>query len=88
MEWSSGVVWSGVERCGAMRSQELIPELFYLPDMLLNCNELPLGQRQDGQPVNDVVLPAWARSAPDFIAKHRAALESDYVSEHLHEWID
>ena len=35
--------------------KELIPELFYLPDMLLNRNGLSLGARQDGQPVGDVV---------------------------------
>ncbi len=27
-------------------------------------------------------------NAPDFIAKHRAALECDYVSTHLHSWIE
>ena len=43
---------------------------------------------QDGQRVHDVLLPPWATDATDFIAKHRAALESDYVSEHLHEWVD
>ena len=68
--------------------KELVPELFYLPDVLLNHNQLPLGVRQDGQRVHDVVLPPWACDATDFIAKHRAALESDYVSEHLHEWVD
>ncbi|CAG2068580.1 unnamed protein product, partial [Timema podura] len=38
--------------------------------------------------VNDVVLPPWAGSAEDFIYKHRKALESEFVSAHLHEWID
>ena len=68
--------------------KELIPELYYLPDVLLNRNRCPLGTRQDGQSVDDVILPPWAKDAPDFIAKHRAALESDYVSAHLHSWID
>lgn len=35
------------------------------------------------------MLPPWAKGDPrEFIRLHRAALESDYVSEHLHEWID
>jgi hypothetical protein len=38
--------------------------------------------------VGNVKLPPWASSPVDFIQKHRAALESEYVSEHLHEWID
>lgn len=39
--------------------------------------------------VGDVVLPPWANgSAREFIRKHREALESDYVSENLHHWID
>lgn len=68
--------------------KELIPEFFYLPDFLGNKNKLDLGLKQDGNHVDDVELPKWARSNEEFIIKHRAALESDYVSENLHAWID
>lgn len=68
--------------------KELIPECFYLPEFLLNLNDFDLGVLRSGQRVHDVVLPKWASSPEDFIHKHREALESDYVSEHLHHWID
>ncbi|KAK7808080.1 hypothetical protein U0070_026517 [Myodes glareolus] len=69
--------------------KELIPEFFYFPEFLENQNEFNLGQLQVSQElVNDVILPRWAKSAEDFIYKHRKALESEYVSAHLHEWID
>ena len=44
--------------------------------------------RQDSTSVDTVVLPPWASSAEEFIAIHRRALESEYVSSHLHLWID
>ena len=69
--------------------KELIPEFFYLPDFLVNANRFDLGCKQSGVALEDVVLPPWAENDPrEFIRLHRAALESDYVSQHLHEWID
>uniref|UniRef100_A0A8B9MF38 Neurobeachin like 1 n=1 Tax=Accipiter nisus TaxID=211598 RepID=A0A8B9MF38_9AVES len=69
--------------------KELIPEFFYFPEFLENQNGFNLGQLQiSKEVVNDVVLPRWAHSPEDFIYKHRRALESEYVSAHLHEWID
>ena len=69
--------------------KELTPEFFYLPDFLLNDNKFYLGTTQQGEQLNNIVLPPWAnQSAEEFIRINRAALESDYVSAHLHEWID
>ncbi|KAI4319476.1 hypothetical protein MLD38_033068 [Melastoma candidum] len=69
--------------------KELIPEFFYMPEFLENRFELDLGVKQSGEKVDDVILPPWARGSPrEFIRKHREALESDYVSENLHHWID
>ncbi|XP_076158955.1 neurobeachin-like protein 1 [Alosa pseudoharengus] len=69
--------------------KELIPEFFYFPEFLENQNGFDLGRLQiSKERVNDVILPKWAKSPEDFIYKHRKALESEYVSSHLHEWID
>lgn len=68
--------------------KELIPEWYTTPDMFRNVNKFHLGQTQDGDVVDDVELPPWASSAEEFVRINRAALESDYVSAHLHEWID
>ncbi|XP_068651356.1 protein SPIRRIG-like isoform X2 [Aristolochia californica] len=69
--------------------KELIPEFFYMPEFLENRFNLDLGVKQSGEKVGDVLLPPWAKgSNREFIKKHREALESDYVSENLHHWID
>jgi WD40 repeat protein len=69
--------------------RELIPEFYFLPDFLKNSNKFEFGETQKGEVVDDVVLPPWAGGDPiEFIRKHREALESKYVSEHIHLWID
>ncbi|XP_061339623.1 BEACH domain-containing protein C2 isoform X2 [Gastrolobium bilobum] len=68
--------------------KELVPELFYLPEVLTNENSIDFGTTQLGGKLDTVGLPAWAESPVDFIHKHRTALESEYVSAHLNEWID
>ena len=70
--------------------KELTPEFFYLPEFLTNSNKFDLGKLQSNDHfLNDVQLPPWAHDSPEeFIRMHRLALESDYVSAHLHEWID
>lgn len=57
-------------------------------DFLVNKHEIDFGERHDGSVVQDVSLPRWAAAPHDFVAILRDALESDYVSRHLHLWID
>uniref|UniRef100_A0AAQ5YQI0 Neutral sphingomyelinase (N-SMase) activation associated factor n=1 Tax=Amphiprion ocellaris TaxID=80972 RepID=A0AAQ5YQI0_AMPOC len=85
---SIGETWKNCLE-GATDFKELIPE-FYGQDssFLENRQSLDLGRKQNGSLVGDVVLPPWASDASDFLQKHKTALESQYVSEHLHEWID
>lgn len=100
--------------------QELIPEFFFLPEMLVNSNRYRLGRQEDGSSVGDVELPPWASSPEEFIRINRMvcifffffffhlsdvhfaikkkflynhhycfqALESEFVSCQLHQWID
>ncbi|KAJ3394732.1 Neurobeachin-like protein 1 [Entophlyctis sp. JEL0112] len=79
--------WSSV-LTGNGDVKELIPEFFYMPEFLVNENKFDLGTKQTGARLDDVHLPPWAATPEDFIRIHREALESDYVSNHLHEWID
>ncbi|KAL2258454.1 hypothetical protein VTK26DRAFT_8226 [Humicola hyalothermophila] len=82
--------WTSASRDNGSDVRELIPEFFYLPDFLTNINGYNFGVRQGkGGRVDNVILPPWAKGDPKiFIAKHREALESPYVSQRLHQWID
>uniref|UniRef100_A0A5F8HB70 Neurobeachin n=1 Tax=Monodelphis domestica TaxID=13616 RepID=A0A5F8HB70_MONDO len=68
--------------------KELIPEFYYLPEMFVNSNGYNLGVREDEVAVNDVDLPPWAKKPEDFVRINRMALESEFVSCQLHQWID
>ncbi|CAN8032406.1 unnamed protein product, partial [Ixodes persulcatus] len=68
--------------------KELIPEFFYLPEMLVNKNGYQLGRQEDGTAVGDVALPPWASTPEEFVRVNRMALESEFVSCQLHQWID
>lgn len=54
------------------RGSELTPEFFSVPHVLSDA----------------VALPPWASTAFDYVATNREALESEFVSMHLNEWID
>ncbi|KAI1178927.1 beige/BEACH domain-containing protein [Nemania sp. FL0916] len=82
--------WKSASQDTGSDVRELIPEFFCLPEFLTNINGYNFGSRQGtGGQVNNVQLPPWAKGDPKiFIAKHREALESPYVSQNLHNWID
>ncbi|XP_033226844.1 protein FAN-like isoform X2 [Belonocnema kinseyi] len=71
--------------------KELIPAFYDTTnsgDFLVNGYGIDFGYRHDGTKVSDVHLPPWAQGPADFVQKLRNALESDWVSENLHSWID
>merc|ERR1719445_2192504 len=79
--------WSNCQR-DTSDVKELIPEFYYLPEMFVNSNNYRLGRLDDGTKVDDVELPPWANSPEEFVRINRQALESEFVSCQLHQWID
>lgn len=81
--------WASASKENLQDVRELIPEFFYLPEFLSNLNNFDLGCTQKESQVHDVALPTWAHGDPkEFVRIHREALESKYVSQNLHHWID
>ncbi|KAM0696036.1 hypothetical protein Q7P36_004519 [Cladosporium allicinum] len=82
--------WLSSSRENMTDVRELTPEFYYLPEFLTNINGYDFGSKQGSDElVGDVKLPPWAKGDPHiFISKHREALESPYVSERLHQWVD
>ncbi|XP_068632713.1 lysosomal-trafficking regulator [Battus philenor] len=85
---SLATTWRLITKDSPTDVKELIPELFYLPEMFYNNEGLELGVRQCGARVDDVELPRWAADARLFTLAHRQALEAPLVTERLPLWID
>ena len=72
--------------------RELIPEFFFLPEMFINFNKINfLNEKRNAnqEDINDFEYPTWSKNNPNlFIIKNRLALESDFVSDNLNEWVD
>lgn len=81
--------WESASKLSTTDVRELIPEFYYLPEFLTNDNNYDFGKKQTGESIDQVILPTWANGNPRlFIKIHRESLESDYVSDHIHQWLD
>ena len=76
--WNSGIKTTGDYK-------ELCPEFYSTSNFLINLKEM---QAIGDEVLNDIELPQWAENAENFVEIMRDALESDYVSQNLHKWID
>ena len=56
--------------------------------MFINMNGYKLGTQEDGRKVSEVELPPWASTPHEFVRINRQALESEFVSCQIHQWID
>ena len=68
--------------------QELIPEIFNIPEMFININKFEFGLNSEKKNVNNVNIPLWGHSPRIFCLLLKKALESQIVSLNINNWID
>ncbi|CRG96289.1 neutral-sphingomyelinase activation factor protein, putative [Plasmodium gallinaceum] len=64
---------------------EILPEFYEDDDSFLK-NNLNINTCEGN--INDVILPKWCNNSKNFLIIMKNALESNYVNQHLNEWID
>ena len=77
-QWEPHEYPASMERMQSWTPDECIPEFYTDPSIFCSIHpDMP-----------DLDVPAWCRSNQEFVAAHRALLESREVSQDLHHWID
>eukprot|EP01028_Stygiella_incarcerata_P001962 TRINITY_DN1366_c0_g1_i5.p1 TRINITY_DN1366_c0_g1~~TRINITY_DN1366_c0_g1_i5.p1 ORF type:complete len:1439 (+),score=325.11 TRINITY_DN1366_c0_g1_i5:273-4589(+) len=67
-----------ISRMYTWSPDECIPEFYDSPEVFVSIHK----------EMEDLGLPDGFSNPSEFVKHHRSLLESDYVSLHLHEWID
>ena len=84
-------MFNGVEQLShvAEKFQELIPHLFYLPELYIKLNYILEDVKMDDGIISNFELPIWSKDDPrKFSLILKKMLESKNVSKNLNKWID
>lgn len=67
---------------------ECIPEYYTDPSVFVSIHDSMDDMGRRNGPRLIIELPPWCPTPAEFVAWHRGMLENDYVSRHLHLWIN